>query len=142
LSRTAFIDHVGIGVLDLAAAKRYYDELMPVLGLRQWFKTAPDGSFIIGPDGALGSQLIFYKALQPDAYSRHRTGLQHLAFMVQSRAIVREAHEWARARGAEILHEPRVFAEYSEHHFATFWLDPHGFMLEAVSYTPEESAGQ
>lgn len=137
MSRTAFIDHVGIGVLDLGGAKRYYDELMPVLGLRQWFKTAPDGSFIIGPDGALGSQLIFYQALEPDTYSRHRTGLQHIAFMVESRAIVRDAHEWAHTHGAEILHEPRAFPEYGEHSFATFWLDPHGFMLEAVSHTPE-----
>lgn len=139
MSRTAFIDHVGIGVLDLAAAKRYYDDLMPVLGLRQWFKTAPDGSFIIGPAGARGSQLIFYQALEPETYSRHRTGLQHIAFLVESRAIVREAHDWARAYGAEILHEPRAFPEYGEHCYATFWLDPHGFMLEAVSHTPEES---
>lgn len=135
--RTGFIDHVGIGVPDLSAAKEYYDELMPVLGLRQWFETAPDGSFLIGPAGARGSQLAFYQALQPEAYSRHRTGLQHIAFMVQTRAIVREAHEWARTRGAEILHEPRVFPEYSDRHYATFWLDPHGFMLEAVSYEPE-----
>ena len=137
MGRTGFIDHVGIGVPDLKVAKRYYDELMPVLGLRQWFQTAPDGAFIIGPDGALGSQLIFYQALEPDTYSRHRTGLQHLAFFVESRAVVREAHEWARAQGAEILHEPREFREYGEHCYATFWLDPHGFMLEAVSHTPE-----
>ena len=32
VSRTGFIDHIGIGVPDLAAAKRYYDDLMPVLG--------------------------------------------------------------------------------------------------------------
>lgn len=139
MSRTAFIDHVGIGVLDLAAAKRYYDELMPVLGLRQWFETAPDGAFIIGPDGALGSQLIFYQALEQETYSRHRTGLQHIAFMVESRAVVREAHQWARAQNAEILHEPRVFPEYGPNHYATFWLDPHGFMLEAVCHKPEES---
>jgi catechol 2,3-dioxygenase-like lactoylglutathione lyase family enzyme len=142
LSRTAFIDHVGIGVLDLAAAKRYYDDLMPVLGLSQWFKTAPDGSFIIGPAGARGSQLIFYQALEPEPYSRHRTGLQHISFMVESRAIVREVHDWARAHGADILHEPRVFPEYGEHFYATFWLDPHGFLLEAVSHAPDESHDQ
>ncbi|HYZ90866.1 MAG TPA: VOC family protein [Actinomycetota bacterium] len=139
MARTAFIDHIGVGVPDLAAAKRYYDELMPVLGLKQWFETAPDGSFIIGPDGALGSQLIFYQALEPDAYSRHRTGLQHISFMVSSRSIVREAHEWARAHDAEILHAPREFPEYGRH-YATFWLDPHGFMLEAVCFEPEESS--
>jgi catechol 2,3-dioxygenase-like lactoylglutathione lyase family enzyme len=136
VARTAFIDHVGIGVPDLAAAKQYYDELMPVLGLRQWFNTAPDGSFLIGPDGARGSQLAFYQALEPDTYSRHRTGLQHISFMVQSRAIVHEVHEWALAKGAEIVYEPRLFPEYDEHFYATFWLDLHGFMLEAVTYEP------
>ena len=136
---TGFIDHIGFGVPDLAAAKRYYDELMPILGLRQWFPTSPDGTFNYGPDGARGSQLFFYQALEPSTYSRHGTGLQHISFFVSSRAIVREAHEWARARGAEIVHEPRGFPEYGEHCYATFWLDPHGFMLEAVCHGPEES---
>ena len=30
MPRTGFIDHIGFGVPDLAAAKRYYDELMPI----------------------------------------------------------------------------------------------------------------
>jgi len=138
LPRTGFIDHFGIGVPDLAAAKRYYDELMPILGLRQWFPTTPDGSFNYGPDGARGPQLFFYQALEPDTHSRHGTGLQHISFMVASRAIVREAYEWARAHGAEIVHEPRDFPEYGQH-YATFWLDPHGFMLEAVCHNADES---
>jgi len=29
--RTGYIDHLGIGVPDLAAAKRYDDQLMPVV---------------------------------------------------------------------------------------------------------------
>ena len=136
MTRTAFIDHVGIGVPDLAAAKRYYDELMPVLGLSQWFPTAADGSFNYGPDGARGTQVFFYEALEPAGYSRHGTGLQHLAFMVESRAVVREAHEWARARSGEVVHEPRDFPEYGDH-YATFWLDPHGFLLEAWTFQPD-----
>jgi catechol 2,3-dioxygenase-like lactoylglutathione lyase family enzyme len=135
VTRTGYIDHIGIGVPDLAAAKRYYDDLMPVLGLKQWFKTAP--MFNYGPDGGRGTQLFFYQAREPGAYSRHRTGLQHLAFFVASRAIVREAHQWAKARRAEILDEPRDFPEYGEHCYATYWLDPHGFKLEAVCHRPE-----
>jgi catechol 2,3-dioxygenase-like lactoylglutathione lyase family enzyme len=138
LPRTGFIDHIGIGVPDLAAAKRYYDGLMPILGLRQWFEPPDPGSFNFGPDGGRGPQLFFYQALEPDTHSRHGTGLQHLSFMVERRAIVREAHEWARAQGAEIVHEPREFPEYGVH-YATFWLDPHGFMLEAVCHDPEET---
>ena len=140
LPRTGFIDHVGIGVPDLVAAKRYYDDLMPVLGLRQWFETKSGRSFNYGPDGARGSQLFFYQAREPGTYSRRSTGLHHLAFLVTSRTIVRAAHQWALAQDAEILHEPRDFPEYGEHCFATYWLDPHGFMLEVVCHNPEISS--
>ena len=92
MARTGFIDHIGIGVPDLAAAKQYYDDLMSVLGLREWFETGPGGPLNYGPDGAQGSQLFFYQAEEPGTYSRRETGLHHLAFLVASRAIVREAH--------------------------------------------------
>jgi catechol 2,3-dioxygenase-like lactoylglutathione lyase family enzyme len=137
--RTGFIDHIGIGVPDVAAAKRYYDELMPVLGLKQWFPTRPGGPFNYGPDGARGPQLFFYQAREPGTHSRLGTGLQHIAFMVETRAVVREAHAWARARDAEILHEPREFPEYGQH-YATYWLDPHGFMLEVVCHESDDGS--
>lgn len=138
MPRTGFIDHIGIGVPDLAAAKRYYDELMPILGLKPWFKTTPEGIFNYGPDGARGPQIFFYQAREPGPYSRLRTGLQHLAFVVATRAIVREAHAWAGGRSAEILHAPREFPEYGVH-YATYFLDPHGFMLEVVCHEREET---
>ena len=62
LAGTGFIDHIGIGVPDLVAAKQYYDGLMHVLGLREWFETGPGGPLNYGPDGAQGSQLFFYQA--------------------------------------------------------------------------------
>jgi catechol 2,3-dioxygenase-like lactoylglutathione lyase family enzyme len=138
LPRTGFIDHIGLGVPDLASAKRYYDELMVILGLKEWFKTEPRSGFNYGPDGARGSQVFFYEAREADAYSRHGTGLQHLAFLVSNRAIVREAHEWARSKNAEIVRPPRRVPKYGEHCYATYWLDPHGFMLEVVTHNREE----
>jgi catechol 2,3-dioxygenase-like lactoylglutathione lyase family enzyme len=138
MSRTGLIDHIGIGVPDLGTAKRYYDGLMPILGLKAWFPTAPDGHFNYGPDGAIGSQIFFYQALEPASHSRHGTGLQHLSFMVSSRDIVREAHDWAVAQDAEVVHAPREFPEYGEH-YATYFLDPHGFMLEVVCHSAEET---
>ena len=44
-----------------------------------------------------------------------------------------------RARDAVVLDEPREFPQYGEHCFATYWVDPHGFKLEAVCHSPEES---
>ena len=131
-------NRIGIGVPDLAAAKQYYDELMSILGLREWFDTGPGGPLNYGPDGDKGSQLFFYQAEEPGTYSRRETGLHHLAFLVASRAIVREAHEWARARDAVVLDEPGEFPQYGPHCFATYWLDPHGIKLEAVCHTPED----
>jgi catechol 2,3-dioxygenase-like lactoylglutathione lyase family enzyme len=109
LPRTGFIDHIGIGVPDLVATKRYYDDLMSVLGLREWFETGPGGPLNYGPDGARGSQLFFYQADEPGTYSRRATGLHHLAFLVASRAVVREAHAWALERKDTILDEPAEF---------------------------------
>lgn len=138
MPRTGFIDHIGIGVPDLDAARRYYDDLMPILGLKPWFPTTASGEFNYGPDGALGPQIFFYQALEPHEHSRHGTGLQHLSFMVSSRAIVREAHDWAVDRDADIVHAPREFPEYGEH-YATYFLDPHGFMLEVVCHSSDAS---
>jgi catechol 2,3-dioxygenase-like lactoylglutathione lyase family enzyme len=132
-----FIDHVGIGVPDPAAAKEYYDELMSILGLREWFETTPGGPFNYGPDGARGTQLFLYEAEESGPYSRGRAGLHHLAFLVESRAVVRAAHRWAVERGAVVLDEPGEFPQYGPDCYATYWLDPHGFKLEAVCHTPE-----
>ena len=136
MADAGFLDHVGIGVPDLEATREYYDDLMSILGLRQWFDTGPGGPLNYGPDGAQGTQLFFYEVAD-GSYSRGETGLHHLAFLVVSRDVVREAHEWARARGAEILDEPQEFPQYGPDCYATYWLDPHGFKLEAVCHTPE-----
>lgn len=133
MTRTGIIDHIGIGVPDLAAAKRYYDELMAILGLKPWFA---GGNPNYGPDGVGGSQIFFYQVEGSEPYSRGRPGLHHLAFMVESRAVVREAHAWARARGDTILDPPQDFPQYGAH-YATYWLDPHGFKLEATCFMPE-----
>ena len=139
MPETGFIDHVGIGVPDLVAAKQYYADLMSVLGLREWFETGPAGPLNYGPDGDRGTQLFLYQAEDAGTYARGRTGLHHLAFLVASRAVVRAAHRWAVAQGATILDEPGPFPQYGEHCFATYWLDPHGFKLGAVCHGPEDS---
>jgi len=136
MARTGFIDHIGFGVPDLAAAKRYYDALMPILGLRAWFPTSPEGIFNYGPDGARGPQIFFYQAREAGEHSHLRPGMNHIAFMVQSREIVREAHAWAVAQGAEILDAPGEFPQYGQH-YATYWLDLNGFKLEVVCHAAE-----
>ena len=128
------IEHFGLGVPDVGAAKAYYDELMPMVGYKPCFGTG------YCPTDWQGAQLFLYPTLEEGAYSRHRSGLQHIAFLVPTRADVHRVHEWAEARGDEVLHAPRGFPEYGADCYATFFVDPHGFMLEVVCHRAEEPA--
>lgn len=129
------LGHIGLNVDDLGAAVAYYDELMALVGFEPFLR-ADDQVAYRPAGGKPGTYLFLYPAADPGPapYSRHRTGLQHLAFMVPMRSAVDAVHEWAVARDAEILHPPRPFPEYPPPYYATFWLDPWGFMLEAVCH--------
>ena len=133
------LTHVGLNVPDLPAAKRYYDEVMPLVGFEPFFHN--EGEFSYRPAGGKpGTFVFFYLAQEPGEYSRHRPGLQHLAFMVKTRPAVDEAHSKAIELGSHIIHAPKMWPEYHEHYYAAFWSDPHGFMLEAVCHYPPERA--
>jgi catechol 2,3-dioxygenase-like lactoylglutathione lyase family enzyme len=122
------IDHIGLGVPDVEAASAYYDEFMPLVGFVREWETG------YRPSNWQGAQIFLYSTLEHGEYSRHRTGLQHLSFYVPTRADVHRVHKWASDRGHEIVHAPRLFPEYHERFYATFFLDIHRFMLEVVTY--------
>jgi catechol 2,3-dioxygenase-like lactoylglutathione lyase family enzyme len=129
--------HVGINVPDLGAAKHYYGAIMPLVGFEMYIDA--DDQFAYRPmAGKPGTYLFFYPSAEQSGYSRYRTGLQHLAFMVPTRAAVNAVHtvasELAALFGGSVVHEPQVFPQYPQRYFATFWIDPWGFMLEAVCH--------
>jgi catechol 2,3-dioxygenase-like lactoylglutathione lyase family enzyme len=127
------LGHLGINVPDLAAAKRYYREIMPLVSF-EIFLDAHDQIAFRPVGGKPGTYLFVYPAAEVGEYSRDRVGLQHLAFMVKTRSIVREIHEKVVGLGGVIVHEPQDFPQYPPPYFATFWLDPFGIMLEAVCH--------
>ena len=61
----------------------------------------------------------------------------HIAFAAADRAAVRAFFETAKAIGAEVLHEPRVWPEYHELYYGAFVRDPDGNNVEAVYHGPE-----
>jgi catechol 2,3-dioxygenase-like lactoylglutathione lyase family enzyme len=135
------LGHLGVNVADLRAAKTYYDALLPLLGYTEFFSA--DDQFAYRPAGGKpGTYLFFYPSAEKSDYSRHRTGLQHLAFMLKRRSEVDGVHrtvaELVAGFGGRVLHEPREFPEYPPPYYATFWLDPWGFMLEAVCHYDAE----
>ncbi|WP_327088683.1 VOC family protein [Nonomuraea sp. NBC_01738] len=125
------ISHIGVNVPDLEEARAYYGKLMPLLGFEEFVVT--DGHCSYQPTrGEQGAHLYLYPALLAGEFAAGRPGLQHLAFLVESRAAVRAVHDHVVRMGCEVIHEPRNFAEYPSPYYATFWLDPFGMTLEAV----------
>ena len=131
------IGHIGVNVGDLRVAKTYYDELMPLLGFEEFIDSDDEFAFMPA-DGKPGTYLFFYPAQAPGAYSRESAGLQHLAFVVPTRSAVGAVHDLVVRLGSEVLHPPQAFPQYPPPYFATFWLDPFGFMLEAVCHHDRE----
>ena len=127
------LGHIGINVPELDAARRYYAAVMPLLGFETFLDA--DDEFAYRPTaGKPGTYLFFYPSADQSPYSRHQTGLQHLAFMVRTRSDVTAVHDAVVELGSRVLHEPQVFPQYPQPYFATFWLDPWGLMLEAVCH--------
>lgn len=128
------IGHLGVNVADIALAKEYYGEIMPPLGFEVFLDT--DDTIAFRPAGGKrGTYLFLYQAVDPTgAYSSDRTGLQHLAFMVPTRAAVADMRDLVAGLGSEIVHEPQDFPQYPPPYHACFWHDPFGFLLEAVCH--------
>jgi len=131
------LGHLGLNVSDFARAKAYWDEFMPMASYEPVI--ADDRHFAYCPaDGKVGTWIFFYRG-EP-GYSRHDAGLQHLAFIVRTRAEVHAAHDWAVGKGAEIVRHPQELPQYHEGYYAVYWLDPEGFLLEVVCHRDQGTA--
>lgn len=127
------LGHLGINVPDLGAAKEYYGTLMPLLGFEPFLASETEFAFLPA-QGKRGTYLFFYESSRSGDYSRERTGLQHLAFMVPTRSAVHAVHDAVVELNGRVIHEPQPFPQYPPPYYATFWLDPFGIMLEAVCH--------
>ena len=119
------IDHLGINCTDLQATASFYDEVLATLGHRR----------LLDFEVAIG-----YGTDKPDFWLSTFEGVGpnrevHVAFTAPDADGVRAFFEAAVARGAEVLHEPRLWPEYHERYFGAFVRDPEGNNLEAVCHT-------
>jgi catechol 2,3-dioxygenase-like lactoylglutathione lyase family enzyme len=124
----AMLDHVAIQCANMAASASFYDAVLAPLGGRRImdFGMAIGYGTLERPDFWIGTQ---------NTGNGFRES--HLAFSAPSREAVRAFFEAARALGAEVLHEPRVWPEYHENYYGAFVRDPDGNNVEAVCHLPE-----
>jgi catechol 2,3-dioxygenase-like lactoylglutathione lyase family enzyme len=118
------LDHVSIGVRDIANAKRFYDAAMKPLGFA--CLSADDSSLGYGKEAA-GFWIYAAERPVPDD---PKSGL-HFCFVAPSRASVAAFHTAALANGGRDNGKPGVRKDYGPHYYAAFVFDPDGYRLEA-----------
>jgi catechol 2,3-dioxygenase-like lactoylglutathione lyase family enzyme len=116
------IDHLWIRVADLAATKRFYETIAPILGIRiagerpERFHIVTERSAAFVHDGRPPTQNV------------------HLAFPARDNATVDEFHRAALAAGYRENGPPGERPVYHAGYYCAFVLDPDGNNVEAVCH--------
>jgi catechol 2,3-dioxygenase-like lactoylglutathione lyase family enzyme len=121
-------DHVTIRVTDRGASERFYDTVLPVLGI----EPRKDPDYAEWRDFSLGV------ATTEKPVTR---GL-HVAFFAATRAQADEFWHAGTEAGYEDDGAPGPRPQYSEDYYGAFLLDPDGNSIEAVHHGASRPAGK
>lgn len=118
------LDHISIGVRDLAASVRFYGAVLGALGYRCLHQGEGYAGF-----GAETAQ-FWLNATEHPVPADLRSGL-HVSFVAPAPAAVDAFHRAALAGGGADNGAPGPRAEYGPGYYAAFAIDPDGYRIEA-----------
>jgi catechol 2,3-dioxygenase-like lactoylglutathione lyase family enzyme len=123
------LDHVSIGVRDIAKAKRFYDAALQPLGYKCLSES--EGSLGYGQDAVA----LWISVTQHPVPSDPQSGL-HFCFSAPTRRSVDSFHAAALKLGGRDNGAPGIRAEYDPNYYAAFVVDPDGYRIEAHCAKP------
>ena len=118
------LDHVSIGVRDLAATKRFYDQALKPLG----YVCLSEGAASLGY--GQGKVTLWISPTQKPVPAEPESGL-HFCFTAPSRKAVDQFHQAALSAGGRDNGKPGIRADYDQNYYAGFVIDPDGYRIEA-----------
>jgi catechol 2,3-dioxygenase-like lactoylglutathione lyase family enzyme len=124
------INHVSIGVRDIAATKRFYDAALKPLGYRALSEDATSLGY--GKDAVALSIAVTAHPVPAD----QKSGL-HFCFDAPTRKSVAAFHAGALGAGGQDNGKPGLRADYGDNYYAAFVVDPDGYRLEAYCSAAE-----
>ena len=117
--------HVILCVSDFGTARRFYERLLPALGMTPVCDT--DKLFYcVGGRTAIGIQ----PADSGERFVQGRVGLHHLCLRARSREDIDRLHDLLREMGATIIHAPQD-GTWAPGYYSVLFEDPDGIRLEA-----------
>jgi catechol 2,3-dioxygenase-like lactoylglutathione lyase family enzyme len=120
------LDHITIGVTDIATSKAFYDHALRPIGITRLFAEGQNFA------GYGAGEKAFFWIGQRDA---PQTGA-HIAFTASDRATVDDFHKAALAAGGQDNGPPGLRPHYHETYYGALVLDPDGHNIEAVCHAP------
>jgi len=118
------IDHVSIGVRDIAKSKQFYDAALKPLGYQCLSKS--DGSLGYGAEAVAFWISAADRPVPPDM----KSGL-HFCFTAPDRRSVDAFHAAAPKAGGQDNGTPGLRDDYGPGYYAAFVVDPDGYRIEA-----------
>ncbi|MBR0665456.1 VOC family protein [Roseomonas hellenica] len=122
------IHHVSVGTNDVGRARRFYDAVLPILGI------LPMRHADTGLDYGSG-QFLFSVETPVDGRPATVGNGSHVAFAAGRRAMVDQFHAAALAHGGTSDGAPGLRPEYDPNYYGAFVRDPDGNKIEAVTYS-------
>ena len=118
------LNHVSIGVRDIAKTKKFYDAALKPLG----YKCLSEGETSLG----YGKDAVTLWILASDrpVPADDKSGL-HFCLDAPSRKAVAAFHAGALGAGGSDNGKPGLRADYGPNYYAAFVVDPDGYRLEA-----------
>ncbi len=129
------IDHIGIDVSNMEAAKAFYTAALAPLqiGIIVEVTAEQTGSRGYVGMGAEGRPFFWFgPGMGP-------ISPVHIAFRAQSRAQVDAFYAAALANGGQDNGPPGLRPSYHEHYYGAFVLDPDSHNIEAVCHAPSDA---
>jgi catechol 2,3-dioxygenase-like lactoylglutathione lyase family enzyme len=124
------LDHVSIGVREIARAKRFYDASLSALGYR--CLSHDDNSLGYG-----GDAVAFWIGRAQAPVPPNPGSNLHFCFAAPSRASVDAFHAAAMKAGGKDNGVPGLRADYGPNYYAAFAIDPDGYRIEAYCGQPD-----
>jgi catechol 2,3-dioxygenase-like lactoylglutathione lyase family enzyme len=127
------IDHVSIGVKDVAASAAFYDAVLKPLGWRRVLEILP---YTVGFGCDEHPRFWVNQPLDETRPPSAGNGT-HFCFRAPNRAAVEEFYAVALSHGGVGDGTPGLRPDYHPHYYAAFIRDLDGHKIEAVTHTPE-----
>jgi catechol 2,3-dioxygenase-like lactoylglutathione lyase family enzyme len=126
------VAHTFITAGNFAAARAFYAQLLPFLGLAIVADTANTFYCVGGRTGfGIHAPAAEYAGQR---FRQGSVGLHHHCFRARERADVDEAHDFLKKIGARIVHGPQQDS-YAPGYYSVLFEDPDGVRLE-INYVP------